>query len=156
MHTIVLRSVEPSATFDIDHDTKSGYETAPVSRSTTLRRSASNWVFQFSQELKAERFSWGRVYPFSSSQNGAGDALVARARRREKATLDRTKSGDYKALRGLRFISDQKGFDGWSQIENNFEKLAKDGFLQRSDFGQCIEVLSLPSSPICIAFNWNH
>ncbi|KAJ4954922.1 hypothetical protein NE237_011705 [Protea cynaroides] len=146
--TIVLRSVEPATIFDIEHDAKSGYETAPVSRSTTLRRSASNRLFQFSQELKAEavakakhfsqRFSWGRVNPFSSSQNGEGDALAARARRREKAALDRTKSGAQKALRGLRFISNRKGVDGWSQVENNFEKLAKDGFLQRSDFGQCI------------------
>ncbi|KAJ4954366.1 hypothetical protein NE237_011149 [Protea cynaroides] len=97
-HTIVLRSVEPTATFGIDHDTKSGYETTPVSMSKMLRRSASNRVFQFSQELKAEAFSWGRVYPFSSSQNGAGDALAARTRRREKAALDRTKSGAHKAL----------------------------------------------------------
>ncbi|KAJ4972392.1 hypothetical protein NE237_005491 [Protea cynaroides] len=80
MHTIVLRRVEPTATFGIDHDTKSGYETAPVSRSTTLRQSASN-------------------------RNGAGDALAARARRREEAALDQTKSGAHKALRGLRFIS---------------------------------------------------
>ncbi|KAJ4955727.1 hypothetical protein NE237_012510 [Protea cynaroides] len=113
-HTIVLRSVEPTATFGIDHDTKSGYETAPVSRSTTLRRSASN-------------------------RNGAGDALATRVCRREEAAQDRTKSGAHKALRGLRFISNQKGFDGWSQIENNFEKFAKDGSLQRSDFGQCVE-----------------
>ncbi|KAJ4967369.1 hypothetical protein NE237_019218 [Protea cynaroides] len=114
MHTIVLRSVEPTATFDIDHDTKSGYKTAPVSRSTTLRRSASN-------------------------QNGAGDALAARARRREEAAMDWTKSRAHKAIRGLRFISNQKGFDGWSRIDNNFEKFAKDDFLQRSDFGQCVE-----------------
>ncbi|KAJ4954800.1 hypothetical protein NE237_011583 [Protea cynaroides] len=94
-----------------------------------LRRNASNRVFQFLQELKAE--------------NGAGDALVARARRREEAALDRTKSGAHKALRGLRFISNQKGFDGWSQIKNNFEKFAKDSFLQRSDFGQCVEEFAL-------------
>ncbi|KAJ4967112.1 hypothetical protein NE237_018961 [Protea cynaroides] len=73
-------SIVPTATFGIDHDTKSGYEMAPVSRSTTLRRSASN-------------------------RNGPGDALAARARRREEAALDRTKSGAHKALRGLRFIN---------------------------------------------------
>ncbi|KAJ4977635.1 hypothetical protein NE237_008415 [Protea cynaroides] len=62
---------------------------------------------------------------------------------KKRATLDRIKSGVYKALRGLRFISNWKGIDGWSQIENNFEKFAKDSFLQRSDFGQCIEEFAL-------------
>ncbi|XP_043717316.1 respiratory burst oxidase homolog protein A isoform X2 [Telopea speciosissima] len=152
--TIILRSVEPAGAFDIESDTtKSGYLTpASVSRSPTLIRSTSNRILQFSQELKAEavakakqisrRFSWGHGKAFSSSQNGAGSgfdlALAARALRRQRAELDRTKSGAQKALRGLRFISNRKGVDGWSQVENNFEKFAKDGFLQRSDFAQCI------------------
>ncbi|KAJ4951364.1 hypothetical protein NE237_028196 [Protea cynaroides] len=145
--TIVLRSVEPASSFDIEPDARS------TSRSPTMRRSTSTRLYQFSQELKAEavgkakqlsqRFSWGRGKSLSSSQNGStpgfDSALAARALRKQRAELDRTKSGAHKALRGLRFISNRKDVDGWAQVENNFEKLAKeDGFLQRSDFGQCI------------------
>ncbi|KAJ4951003.1 hypothetical protein NE237_027835 [Protea cynaroides] len=145
--TIVLRSVEPGSSFDIEPDARS------TSRSPTMRRSTSTRLYQFSQELKAEavakakqlsqRFSRGRGKSFSSSQNGRtpvfDSALAARALRKQRAELDRTKSGAHKALRGLRFISIRKDGDGWAQVENNFEKLAKeDGFLQRSDFGQCI------------------
>ncbi|XP_042479611.1 respiratory burst oxidase homolog protein A-like [Macadamia integrifolia] len=152
--TIVLRSVEPAGAFDIESDGKSGFQTpASMSRSPSmLIRSTSNRILQFSQELKAEavakakqfsrRFSWGHGKTLSTSQNGASSgfdsALAARALRRQRAELDRTKSGAQKALRGLRFISNRKGGDGWSQIEGNFGKFAKDGFLQRSDFAQCI------------------
>ncbi|XP_042503456.1 respiratory burst oxidase homolog protein A-like [Macadamia integrifolia] len=147
--TIILRSVEPAGAIEIE----SGVHTpATMSRSGTMRRSASTRIYQFSQELKAEavskvkqfsqRFSWGHNKSFSASQNGAGSgfdsALAARAMRRQRAELDRTKSGAHRGLRGLRFISNRKGVDGWNQVETNFEKMAKDGFLQRSDFGQCI------------------
>ncbi|KAJ4954152.1 hypothetical protein NE237_030984 [Protea cynaroides] len=138
--TIVLRSVEPSSTFGIEPDARS------TSRSpSTMRRSTSTRLYQFSQELKAQlsqRYSWGRGKSLASSQNGStpgfDSALAARALRKDRAVLDRTKSGAHRALRGLRFISNRKDVDGWTQVENNFGKLAKDGFLQRSDFAQCI------------------
>ncbi|XP_043719164.1 respiratory burst oxidase homolog protein A-like [Telopea speciosissima] len=152
--TIILRRVEPVGALDIESDPRSGFHTpASMSRSPTMRRNASTRILQFSQELKAEavskvkqfsqRFSWGHGKAFSSSQNagassGFDSALAARAIRRQRAELDRTKSGAQKALRGLRFISKRKGVDGWTQVETNFEKLAKDGFLLRADFGQCI------------------
>ncbi|CAA0812127.1 Respiratory burst oxidase homolog protein F [Striga hermonthica] len=136
---------------------------ASTSRSTTMRRSLSNnKLIQFSQELKAEAFararqfsqemrrlSWshGRASRILSGGAGGGgggggieSALAARAMRRQRAQLDRTRSGAQKALRGLKFISDGKKshVDGWSEVERNFAKLAKDGYLYRSDFGQCI------------------
>ncbi|KHG03419.1 Respiratory burst oxidase A [Gossypium arboreum] len=54
-----------------------------------------------------------------------------------RAQLDRTRSGAHKALRGLRFISNNKA-NAWEEVENKFNKLAKDGYLFRSDFAQCI------------------
>ncbi|BBH03408.1 respiratory burst oxidase protein F [Prunus dulcis] len=146
---------------------------ASRSPSTMRRSSSNNRIRQFSQELKAEavakakqfsqelkaelrRFSWShghasRVLSASASQNaGAGSstgtfdsALAARALRRQRAQLDRTRSGAQKALRGLRFISNCKstktnGVDAWNDVEASFNKLAKDGQLLRADFAQCI------------------
>ncbi|KAJ4956656.1 hypothetical protein NE237_013439 [Protea cynaroides] len=61
--TIILRSVEPASSFDIESDARS------TSRSPTMRRSMSTRLYQFLQELKAkavvkakqlsQRFSWG-------------------------------------------------------------------------------------------------
>lgn len=149
--------------------TASATVSASVSRSSTIRRSFSNSrLRQFSQELKAEavakakqlsqelraelrRFSWShghgaRAFPATTSpataRNGGGfdSALAARALRKQRARLDRTRSGAEKALRGLRFISNKKnnGVDAWNEVQNNFDKLAKDGYLHRSDFAKCI------------------
>ncbi|KAK3227915.1 hypothetical protein Dsin_007777 [Dipteronia sinensis] len=170
--TIVLRSVEPAAkAINIeDGGAGTGAETpSSASRSPTMRRSSSNRLRQFSQELKAEavakarhfsqelraelkRFSWShghasRVLSASSStaaaQNAGGgfdSALAARALRKQRAQLDRTRSSAQKALRGLRFISNYKtnDVDAWNEVQSNFDKLAKDGFLCRADFSQCI------------------
>ncbi|PSS11362.1 Respiratory burst oxidase protein like [Actinidia chinensis var. chinensis] len=181
--TIVLRSVEPATVITIDRDVSlfGGSETsasvcasasvsAPRSPSS-MRRSSSNRLLQFSQELKAEavakakqfsqelkaelrRFSWShgqasRVLTSSSAplQNvvvgtspGVDSALAARALRQQRARLDRTRSGAHKALQGLRFISSRKTnvVDAWNEVQNNFNKLAKNGYLYRSDFAQCI------------------
>ena len=163
--TIVLRSVEPATVINID-DAASGNETpASASRSPTIRRTSSNKFRQFSQELKAEavakarqfsqelkaelrRFSWShghasRTLSPNSAQNGAGSgfelALAARALRKQRAQLDRTRSGAHKALRGLKFISSKSsGVDAWNEVLSNFNRLAKDGFLYRADFAQCI------------------
>ncbi|KAF8031336.1 hypothetical protein BT93_D0504 [Corymbia citriodora subsp. variegata] len=138
------------------------------SRSPTMRRSSSRGLRQFSQELKAEavakarqfsqelkaelrRFSWShghasRVLSASTSsagQNAGGFdlALAARALRKQRAQLDRNRSGAQKALRGLRFISNSKAngnIDAWNEVQASFDKLAKDGYLYRQDFAQCI------------------
>ncbi|KAI3908930.1 hypothetical protein MKW98_021999 [Papaver atlanticum] len=116
----------------------------------------------FSQEIKAElnrRFSWSHNQSsktLSSStavaNNNVGTAdaaLAARALRKQRAQLDRTQSGAHKALRGLRFISNSNSnssshrnninsVDAWNEVQSNFDGLAKDGFLFRADFGQCI------------------
>ncbi|CAK7335618.1 unnamed protein product [Dovyalis caffra] len=172
--TIVLRSVEPATSTVINVDdvsfTAGGSVSAgavtPVSRSPTIRRSSSNKLLQFSQELKAEavakakqfshelkaelrRFSWShgqaaRVLSASANNGGGGfeSALAARALRKQRAQLDRTRSGAHKALRGLKFISNNSkktnGVDAWNEVQSNFEKLAKDGYLYRADFAQCI------------------
>ncbi|KAL9679571.1 hypothetical protein QQ045_017437 [Rhodiola kirilowii] len=139
---------------------------APASRSHSMKRTSSKKLRQFSQELKAEavakakqfsqefkaelrRFSWSHRTNSASSASfpvvqvsGLESALAARALRRQRARLDRTRSGAHNALRGLRFISNCKakpnGVDAWSEVQSNFEKLAKDGYLHRADFSQCI------------------
>ncbi|KAF5935468.1 hypothetical protein HYC85_026597 [Camellia sinensis] len=172
--TIVLRSVEPATILNIDRefaffggaDTPPASASASGSRSPTMRRSSSNRLLQFSQELKAEavakakhfsqelkaelkRFSWSHGHASRSAiqnalvvggSNGLDSALAARALRQQRARLDRTRSGAKKALKGLRFISSSKNnsVDGWNEVQNSFNKLAKDGYLYRADFGQCI------------------
>ncbi|KAI7994170.1 hypothetical protein LOK49_LG11G02721 [Camellia lanceoleosa] len=125
--------------------------------SQELKAEAVAKAKQFSQDLKAElrRFSRShghasRVLSSSPSSalhsivvghsGGLESALAARALRQQRARLDRTRSGAQKALQGLKFISSRKtnGVDGWNEVENSFYKLAKDGYLYRSDFAQCI------------------
>lgn len=124
--------------------------------SQELKTEAVAKARQFSQELKAElrRFSWShghasRVLSTSTSAAVAGGGggfdpvLAARDLRRQRAQLDRTRSGAQKALRGLRFISNSKnnGVDAWNEVQANFDELAKDGYLYRADFAQCIGIL---------------
>ena len=164
---IVLRSVEPATVINIDNAASVGSEapkSASMSRSPTAKRSSSNLLRLFSQELKAEavakarqfsqelkaelkRFSWSNGHS-TDSGNGFDSALAARALRKRQALLDRTRSGACKALPGLRFISSKiNGVDAWNEIQSNFDKLAKDGVLYRSDFAHCIgsEILSFRS-----------
>uniref|UniRef100_A0A0K8WML5 Respiratory burst oxidase A-like protein n=1 Tax=Acacia koa TaxID=468172 RepID=A0A0K8WML5_ACAKO len=140
-----------------------------ASRSPTIRRTSSSKLRQFSQELKAEavakarqfsqelkaefrRFSWShshasRTQSSSSAQNGIAGvggsgfetALAARALRKQRAQLDRTRLGAHKALRSLKFISSKSNVvDAWNEVQSNFGRLAKDGYLHRADFAQCI------------------
>ncbi|XP_075639508.1 respiratory burst oxidase homolog protein A [Castanea sativa] len=139
-----------------------------IGRSSSSKlRQFSQELKLFSQELKAElkRFSWSHGHgtsktplaasdvtavaaavaasggPGGGGESGFASAMAARALRRERAQLDRTRSGAHKALRGLRFISTKtntNGVDGWNQVQTKFNDLAKDGFLYRADFAQCI------------------
>jgi respiratory burst oxidase len=162
-NTVILRSVEPALPGNDIHDTAS-FDTSPCSsRSSSVRRSSSNRFMQLSQELKAEavararQFSQelkaefkrlsksrskgsGRTTP--SSGNGEAcsaieSALAARAARRQRAMLDRSRSGAQRAIRGLRFISKSKA-NAWSEVECKFHDLAQNGFLCRSNFPECI------------------
>ncbi|KAG8476497.1 hypothetical protein CXB51_033391 [Gossypium anomalum] len=147
--TIILRSVEPATVINVDEgsDTPVSASRSPTTRSSSnrlrqfsqeLKAEAVAKARQFSQELKAElrKFSWGNGHA-SQTVNGFDSALAARALRKQRAQLDRTRSGAHKALRGLRFISNNKA-NAWEEVENKFNKLAKDGFLFRADFAQCI------------------
>ena len=161
--TIILRSVEPApVTTTLTADSDAGSSVGGIEASPVPARTSSSRIRQFSQELKAEitkakqsfsqqltkRLSWnqrqiGKVLNSSPSLNryesGVDPAIAARARRRHLAQLNRTRSGAHKALRGLRFISN-KGSAAWNEVERNFDRLAKDGYLYRSDFAECIGV----------------
>ncbi|CAN1778326.1 Respiratory burst oxidase homolog protein F [Linum perenne] len=175
--TIILRSVEPATVINIggevgDHENggsellpRSTPTSAPTSRSPTIKRSSSNKLRQFSQELKADAVAKAKQFSldlkaelrrFSRSRGGTAsrnnnpennngsaafdNALAARALRKQRAQLDRTRTSAHKALRGLKFISKRKaqGVEAWNEVQNNFDKLAVDGYLQRADFAQCI------------------
>ncbi|KAG8067929.1 hypothetical protein GUJ93_ZPchr0005g14488 [Zizania palustris] len=154
--TIVLRSVEPAAGV-----ASSGAEppggVAPRSRSPAMRRTSSHRLLQFSQELKAEAMARARHFSQdltkrftrthsranlsepSAAPSGIESALAARDARRQRAQLDRTKSGAQRAIRGLRFISGPtKASNAWIEVQANFARLARDGYLSRADFPQCI------------------
>ncbi|KAJ4749731.1 Respiratory burst oxidase [Rhynchospora pubera] len=163
--TVILRSVEPaSASATNGHEAGSSSMTTPCSsRSPSIRRTPSNRLLQLSQELKAEavararqfshelkaefkRFSKsrskgsGRTTPVSGNgeaSSGIESALAARAARRQRAMIDRSRSGAQIALRGLRFISNSKA-NAWSEVETKFHALANDGYLCRSNFPECI------------------
>jgi respiratory burst oxidase len=162
--TIVLRSVEPATSAAAAADPVSESASTSVSarsntnsRSPAIRRTSSYKLLQFSQELKAEAVARAKQFsqdlkaeikklsrthsqdagPSSASGSGIESALAARAARRQRAQLDRTKSGAHKALRGLRFISGSRA-NSWAEVQRNFDQLSKDGYLSRSDFAQCI------------------
>jgi len=165
--TIILRSVEPAAAAAGasrlplgargDHAGGGGASSSSRSRSPSIRRTSSHRLLQFSQELKAEAMSiarqfsqdltkrFGRTHSRAESQgqqqqptSGIESALAARAARRQRAQLDRTRSGAHKALRRLRFISSNKANNAWMEVQANFDRLACDGFLSRADFAECI------------------
>lgn len=52
-------------------------------------------------------------------------------------------TGAARALRGLQFLNSSAVTNGWPEVEKRFERLAVDGFLLRSRFGQCIGQLKL-------------
>ncbi|ONM38417.1 respiratory burst oxidase2 [Zea mays] len=162
--TIILRSVEPAAAggatalpLGARGDHAGGASSSSRSLSPSIRRTSSHRLLQFSQELKAEAMSIARQFSqdltkrFGRTQSraegqgqqqqpssGIESALAARAARRQRAQLDRTRSGAHKALRGLRFISSNKANNAWMEVQANFDRLASEGFLSRSDFAECI------------------
>ncbi|XP_008800853.2 respiratory burst oxidase homolog protein B-like [Phoenix dactylifera] len=58
--------------------------------------------------------------------------------RSRPASIDRTKSGAARALKGLQFVTKNVGSGGWPEVERRFDKLAVDGVLLRTRFGQCV------------------
>lgn len=160
---IVLRSVEPAAAAAAPprrhpDPTPSSSAAPSRSRSPAMRRTSSHRLLQFSQELKAtasrakqlsqdltKRFTRTQSRanltgePPAAAPSGIDAALEARAQRRRRAQLDRTKSGAQRAIRGLRFISGgNKASNAWIEVQANFDRLARDGYLSRADFPKCI------------------
>ncbi|GJN17759.1 hypothetical protein PR202_gb04855 [Eleusine coracana subsp. coracana] len=165
--TIVLRSVEPAAAAAAGIPSRVPLaargdppSSSSRSRSPSIRRTSSHRLLQFSQELKAEAMSiarqfsqdltkrFGRTHSRADGQpqTGIESALAARAARRQRAALDRTRSGAHKALRGLRFISTNKASNAWMEVQANFDRLSCDGFLARADFAECIGT----ATPACL------
>lgn len=53
--------------------------------------------------------------------------------------MDRTKSGAARALKGLKFMTNNVASEEWSEVEMRFDQLASDdGRLPKSRFAQCI------------------
>jgi Respiratory burst NADPH oxidase len=52
--------------------------------------------------------------------------------------LDRSMTTAARALKGMQFLSDNMVTQGWPEVEKRFDRLAVDGVLLRSRFGQCI------------------
>ncbi|KQJ86446.2 respiratory burst oxidase homolog protein B-like [Brachypodium distachyon] len=52
--------------------------------------------------------------------------------------LERSMTGAARALRGLQFLNQSMVTQGWPEVEKRFDRLAVDGLLLRSRFGQCI------------------
>jgi respiratory burst oxidase len=71
--------------------------------------------------------------------------------------LDRSMTGARQALRGLHFLNQSVVTQGsWPEAEKRFDRLAVDGLLLRSRFGQCIGKLSHPQlARSCIYLNLN-
>ncbi|KAJ3671038.1 hypothetical protein LUZ60_008464 [Juncus effusus] len=149
--TIILRSVEPAGIIfpSSNSDTTSGSVSPAIRRSSSHRLSdAVSRAKQFSHELKAEFKRFSRNLSKGSNSNPSTSepcsaiesALAARAARRQRSMLDRSRSGAQRALRGLRFISTSRA-NAWNEVETKFDTLAKDGLLSRSDFPQCIGMM---------------
>ncbi|KAH9621911.1 hypothetical protein KSS87_022414 [Heliosperma pusillum] len=95
-----------------------------------------------------KKFGWSS----SRASSEAGDrntlpVMTDREKRKAKAKLQRTKSTAQRALSGLRFISKTTTRNSddmaelWGQVDARFDKLARDGFLAREDFGECIGMM---------------
>lgn len=75
----------------------------------------------------------------------------------QRPRLDRSMTGARQALRGLHFLNQSVVTQGsWPEVEKRFDRLAVDGLLLRSRFGQCIGKLLSDSqlAPSCIALNF--
>ncbi|VAI14317.1 unnamed protein product [Triticum turgidum subsp. durum] len=81
-----------------------------------------------SSRLKAE------LRRIASAKRGGGDNAPA-----SQPRLDRSMTGAARALRGLHFLNQSVVTRGsWPEVDKRFDRLAVDGLLLRSRFGQCI------------------
>ncbi|RLN30010.1 hypothetical protein C2845_PM05G15680 [Panicum miliaceum] len=87
-----------------------------------------------SSKLKALR----RVASGTTKRAAVPLAALLRGDRDRPAMLDQSVTGAASALRGLQFLNQAAVTEGWPEVEKRFHRLAVDGFLLRSRFGQCI------------------
>lgn len=106
-----------------------------------LPRPAAPGPGGLSSKLKAARAELRRIASSGTKRGVAGAPPQVHGDRRR---LDRSMTGAARALRGLQFLNQSAVTEGWPEVEKRFEKLAVDGFLLRSRFGQCIG--ELPSA----------
>ncbi|CAD6253696.1 unnamed protein product [Miscanthus lutarioriparius] len=95
-----------------------------LSRTLENRRSGSSVIRNASSRIKQVSQELRRIA--SVNRRGGGPRF------------DRSKSAAAHALKGLKFISKAEGTAGWEAVERRFDKLAENGLLHRSKFGQCI------------------
>ncbi|XP_074310290.1 respiratory burst oxidase homolog protein B-like [Silene latifolia] len=95
---------------------------------------------------EASEVDKGRPMKNLSSQLSAKFKQVSRELKRVASSnhrvgfdkLERAKTTAARALRGIQFINDSVGDQGWEQVEKRWNNLAVDGLLLRSRFGHCI------------------
>nr|TKW28880.1 hypothetical protein SEVIR_3G358400v2 [Setaria viridis] len=87
-----------------------------------------------SSKLRALR----RIASGNNNTKRGAVPLSALLRGDRPARLDRSVTGATSALRGLQFLNQAAVTEGWPEVEKRFHRLAVDGFLLRSRFGQCI------------------
>ncbi|XP_074282570.1 respiratory burst oxidase homolog protein F-like [Silene latifolia] len=137
--TITLESIEPAAPTPPQQNSETSFENINqpwmMNRTTSFDKfkQFSNAVTQsFSQKLK-KTFSWNN----GMASKVASDS--AREERKRERLKDRSRAGAKHVIKGFRFISsNSKENVTWEKVETNFENLAKDGYLYRTDFGVCI------------------
>jgi respiratory burst oxidase len=97
-----------------------------------------------------KKFPWLRSLSLQTSTSSSEsvtaaveDPMMARNARRMRAELERTRSSAQRGLKGLRFISKsgEASEELWRKVEKRFGFLAKDGLLDREEFGECIGTL---------------
>ncbi|KAM6577843.1 hypothetical protein CsatB_029680 [Cannabis sativa] len=90
-------------------------------------------------EKKPNSSSLGSQLSFKFRQVSQELRRMTSSKRLQQQKIDRNKSGAARALKGLKFMTKNNvGNEGWAQIEARFDKLAVDGVLSKSLFGQCI------------------
>ncbi|KAH9605057.1 hypothetical protein KSS87_011910 [Heliosperma pusillum] len=64
--------------------------------------------------------------------------IASKATNQEQRRLDRSNTTAAHALKGLQFVNQKVGSDGWAEVEKQFDLLVVDGLLLKSRFGKCI------------------
>ncbi|CAI8589704.1 unnamed protein product [Vicia faba] len=132
-------NVSPSSTHIAEDEDRGNF--AGVGVEFSVARSLS-----ITSRIK-KKFPWLRSMSLRTSTSSSEsvtaleeDPMTARNARRKRAELDRTRSSAQRGLKGLRFISKsgEACDELWRKVDKRFVFLAKDGLLDRENFGECI------------------